>query len=243
MVSQSALGALLGQARLATYLQAAGGDVDRAADLYLWATELSGALHAQISFVEIAVRNAIDPQLATWNSAQGPDFGPDWTRAFGAAPLLYTLLKSELRSARTWAQKDVDQRHRDHPRHATAVTHDDVVAQLTFGAWVKVIRPLSNTESDDRHRQLWHEALHRAFPQTTGTDADRVAIGRQLETLRKLRNRVAHHDNLLNVEITRRLNGMLSLLAKIDHSYPGLAAARSRLRRLHRQDPRRHWHS
>jgi len=121
------------------------------------------------------------------------------------------------------------------------VTHDDVVAQLMFGAWVKLIRPLSAAASSQRHRLLWEEAVSSAFPNADTTDAGRILIGGQLETLRRLRNRVAHHDNLLGVEANRRFNGMLSLLTKIDRSYPDLAAARSQLRRLHRQDPRHLW--
>ncbi|MFJ1511848.1 hypothetical protein [Cellulosimicrobium funkei] len=83
--------------------------------------------------------------------------------------------------------------------------------------------------------------LHRAFPHADPSQAGRKAIGNQLETLRRLRNRVAHHDNLLDVEVRHRLNGILSLLSKIDPTFPSLAAARSPLRRIIREDPRRTW--
>jgi hypothetical protein len=229
----------LGPARLATYLNAADGDLGRATDLYLWVTELSGALHAQLSFVELAVRNAIDPRLAAWNAAQG--FPSDWTSDGGAAPLLYELLGSQLQTARKWAGKEAAERHPMHPRHGSGVTHDDVVAQLMFGAWVKVVRPISAAESPKRQTQLWAAVLHEAFPRALASDSGRVTIGNQLETLRRLRNRVAHHDNLLEVEVRHRLNGILSLLSKIDSTFPSLAAARSPLRRIIREDPRRTW--
>jgi hypothetical protein len=77
VTSQRALGVLLSPARMAPYLAESKGDLERAADLYLWATELAGALHAQISFVELAVRNAIDPHLGAWNVAKGGP--PEWT--------------------------------------------------------------------------------------------------------------------------------------------------------------------
>lgn len=237
VTKQDELMRFLGQARLSTYLAAAGGDAGRAADLYLWATELSGALHAQLSFVELAVRNAIDRQLVTWNDAQG--YGPGWTADGSAAPLLYQILRKPLNDARTWADKEAAVRHPRHPRHGLGVTHDDVVSQLMFGAWVKTIRPISQSESNDRQKQLWTEAMGGAFPHADQSDAGRQAIGAQLETMRQLRNRVAHHDNLLAVDIRHRQNGILSLLSKVDPALPALAAARSPLRRLTREDPRR----
>lgn len=54
-------------------------------------------------------------------------------------------------------------------------------------------------------------------------------------------DRVAHHDNLLQVDVRHRFNGMLSLLAKLDPTFPALAAARSSLRQLTKDDPRRDW--
>lgn len=239
MVTQRALEAFLGQARFATYLDAAGHDVARAQDLYLWATELSGALHAQLSYVELAVRNAIDAQLSAWNAAQG--YTSEWTAVGGAAPELYSLLRRQLATAREWAEREAGERHPSHPRHGVAVTHDDVIAQLMFGAWVKLIRPISSTESSETQKQLWADALGAAFPRAEQTERGRVAVGDQLETMRRLRNRVAHHDNLLAVNVPHRLNGILSLLSKVDGSFPRLAAARSPLRRLNREDPRRNW--
>lgn len=62
--SQPALAALLGAARLRTYASVTGGDLARAGDLYLWATQLAGALHAQLSFVEIAAARLPLPRNA-----------------------------------------------------------------------------------------------------------------------------------------------------------------------------------
>lgn len=239
VAKQSELETFLGPARLTTYLSAAGGDAERAADLYLWVTELSGALHAQLSFVELAVRNAIDRRLLEWNDDQG--HGAEWTADGCAAPLLYQLLRKPLRDARTWAVKEAALRHPRHPRHGIGVTHDDVVAQLMFGAWVKLVRPISKSESSAPQQKLWVDALCGAFPHADQSDAGRQAIGAQLETMRQLRNRVAHHDNLLEVDIRHRQNGVLSLLSKVDPVLPALAAARSPLRRLTREDPRRSW--
>lgn len=83
--------------------------------------------------------------------------------------------------------------------------------------------------------------MTHAFPNAPDDEASRIEIGDQLETLRRLRNRVAHHDNLLEVQARHRINGMLSLLAKLHTDYPRLAIARSSMRKLIKEDPRRGW--
>lgn len=51
---------LAGSARLAPYLQEADGDDERACELYLWVTDLAGALFSTIAFVEVGLRNSMD---------------------------------------------------------------------------------------------------------------------------------------------------------------------------------------
>ena len=239
MTSQPALQVLLSAARMAPYLQASNGDLGRAADLYLWATELAGALHAQISFVELAVRNAVDPQLSAWNVSQSGH--ASWTNVGAAQGELYTILKNDIKEARRRGERETAIRAPNHPRHKANVTHDDMVAQLMFGSWVKILRPMSSTESATKQQKLWKDQLHQGFPGADSSDAGRVTVGNQLDTLRYLRNRVAHHDNLLTVNVSNRLNAMLSALSKIDNDYSTLAMARSTVRRLTKEDPRKNW--
>lgn len=126
MPSQTALELLLGRARLAPYVLAASGDLTRATDLYLWATQRSGALHGQISFVEIAVRNAMDVQLASWNDAAG--LGRDWSADNHTAEPLYSLLRKALKEARGRASREAAERDSGHPgpgppSHMTTSSH------------------------------------------------------------------------------------------------------------------------
>ncbi len=230
---------MLGPARTATYLAAASDDVARARALYLWATEIAGALHAQISFVEIAVRNAVDVQLAPWNAAQG--FTAEWTAEANAGDALYRVVRKPLATARLNADREAGRRAAGHPRAQAGVSHDDVVAQLMFGAWVQMIRPISSTESHALQQKLWREALHQAFPNADSSDAGRLKVGQQLERVRRLRNRVAHHDSLLCENPAKQLGNMLSILAAIDRTFPTLAMERSTVRRLAKEDPRRGW--
>lgn len=244
MNSQGKLEALLGSARLELYLDKADGNVERAADLYRWATELSGVLHGQLSYVEIAVRNALDRQLQEWNEVRG--FGRDWTAEDQTADPLYELMGRELRAARKHAALAAAEREADHHRHGAAVNHDDILTQLTFGKWVHLIY---NPRGEHASRvTLWAEATHRAFERSAHADAytldserARLLIGRQLHDLRRLRNRVAHHENLLSVNVKGRLDLILSMLARIDPNYLGYVARQNPIRTIIKQDPRRQW--
>ncbi|WP_336624978.1 MULTISPECIES: hypothetical protein [unclassified Microbacterium] len=239
MISQRQTRArLLSAPRFTPYLTASNQDDDAAWELYSWATELSGAMHAQISFVEIAVRNTLDRELSRWNASQG---GPvEWTAEHGAKGDLYGLLGKELREARARARKESKRRPKNHPRHGVTPTHDDVVAQIMLGTWVKVLIPLSQTEPHTRQQNLWAQGISGAFANgNDGSDAARVGIGTRLDSIRRLRNRVAHHDNILDVKVAHRLNEILGVVHKIDPNYPALVMHNSRVRVINRADPRK----
>lgn len=240
-VQEVAQRTLLSEPRLSPYLNAGEDDPDKAWSLYLWANELAGALHAQIALVEIAVRNAIERELRAWNSSQGGS--ADWTLHGEAKDPLYTLIKGDLNQARKSALRDANARAAGHPRRGVMPTHNDVIAQLMFGTWVKLLTPLSQTESSMRQELLWATGLNLAFPGSRQTDQGRVKIGHQLDSIRRLRNRVAHHDNILDVKVGHRINEMLSVVHKANPAYPRLVMANSRVRLIAREDPRRQWGS
>lgn len=57
---------------------------------------------------------------------------------------------------------------------------------------------------------LWRSALHKAFPGSSGKRKDVVAV---LEALRVFRNRLAHHDSVLAVDVPFRFSQMLQVLS------------------------------
>ena len=236
MTQATTLQDLIGPARSAPYLTATHGDPKLAAALYAWGVELAGAWHSHISYVEVAVRNAIDVQLKQWNGQHGG--GPEWTAPGKAGSLLHKIIGSAIADARVSAKKEAARRPTGHPRYGHHPTHDDVVAQLMFGAWSRLLM-LPHHDPHVRQKKLWSQGLCSAFPQGHSTDSGRETAGRQLESLRLLRNRIAHHDNLLRVNTIGHLNSSLSLLSKIDSSYPSLVMSRNSLRRLVQEDPRR----
>jgi hypothetical protein len=77
-----------------------------------------------------------------------------------------------------------------------------VVSEMTFGFWVVLTSP-------PYAQTVWDKALHKAFVRKLG----RKAIHRRLEKIRKLRNRVAHHESILE----RNLKDDFSLIVETVH--------------------------
>lgn len=95
-----------GPVRLAPYLKEAGDDAE-ATELYLWGGDLAGALHSTIAFVEVAVRNSLDAQLAEWNAEQVGEPGRYWALRGCSAPVLYELIGAKrLKFAQESAEKE-----------------------------------------------------------------------------------------------------------------------------------------
>jgi hypothetical protein len=69
----------------------------------------------------------------------------------------------------------------------TAAPPGKIVAELNFGFWC-------NLTARSYHWSLWQPCLHKAFPQRR---LSRTYIHGRLETIRKLRNRIAHHERVL----------------------------------------------
>ncbi|WP_062391583.1 hypothetical protein [Gordonia phthalatica] len=117
------------------------------------------------------------------------------------------------------------------------MTHDDVISQLTFGNWSTLLG-FTATPDPSSVEQIWAEALHRAFPKAHGGTSGRRFVGTRLDRLRRVRNRVSHHENLLEVDASNRLKDLLAVLSTIDSEAPSWAMANSRVRAVVAQDPR-----
>ena len=231
----------LGSARLAPYLHESSGDIDRAVDLYRWNCNLAGAWHTQFSYFEVMVRNAMDRALADWN--QTLELPASWSLRHHANDDLYRLIRSPLKYARRRAESEAQSRsrHQNHPRYGQPVSHDDIVTQLTFGSWSSLLGEGLSWQRACETDTLWYDALHNAFPYARINASGRRYIGKRLERMRQLRNRISHQENLLRINVNDRLRDMLTVLSSIGPNYPTWAMADSRVRQVAREDPRKQW--
>lgn len=172
--------------RMTTYRGAAAGDSRLARDLYLWDRALSVALLGDLAILEVALRNAMSAQLeAKW--------GPRW--------FANTDLPLDDRSSRELANAWA--------RITGTKTAGKLVAQCMFGFWRGLLDRGDHTGREPRrvrcdYEILWRGVLDKAFPGGRGqasADGMRWNRGYALSVVSRvndLRNRVAHHEPLVN---------------------------------------------
>lgn len=172
--------------RMGTYLSAAAGDPGRARALYLWDRDLSVAFLGDLAILEVALRNAMSERLeAKW--------GADWY-ANASMPLDDRSMNA---LSAAW--------HRiNGPR-----TPGRVVAQCMFGFWRGLLDKGDHAGKEPRrvrcdYEILWRGVLDKAFlGGRAQAKADGLRWNREyalavVTRVNELRNRVAHHEPLVN---------------------------------------------
>ncbi len=75
------------------------------------------------------------------------------------------MTKDSRSTARKHAGEADGSREAGHPRKGAEITHDDLLAQITFGVWTKLLPSRNLKDTNYRARRvLWTQALRHAFP-------------------------------------------------------------------------------
>jgi hypothetical protein len=155
----------LSSARFKPYLDRCAGDLGKAERLYWWNVEVSSAFYTPLHCLEDCLRNALHAELAARHERA------DWW----AVAALDDDGKQQVATAR----------NKCGPRRGRIGGADDIVAELSLGFWVSLLGQRYDQE-------FWRPALHRAFrPGYTGR---RDALHKNLDHLRRFRNRIMHHE-------------------------------------------------
>lgn len=170
---------LFSENRLNSYKYDANDDNSILLERYLYNIEVSKALYPLLSILEISLRNRINKAIE--NTIQ-----QDWLmKELNAQNILLTGEFNKLQDAK---QKLLKKGHKN-------FTKDDLIAELSLGFWVYLCgRKYKNT--------LWHKA---GFFKTVFTDYpnfsefDKLSkISPVLQLMLKLRNRIFHHEIIIN---------------------------------------------
>ena len=156
--------------RLEKYINLYNGDVMKVAAHYKANIALSESLYTSLSVFEVTLRNALSKELERMMGRK------DWYSVFPSNPALKSLT-SEV----TVAIRHISQR-------GEMVSPDKIIAELTFGFWVTLL----NSEYE---LTLW-KSLRLAFPHMPKKDRKRKNVSSPCNALRKLRNRVFHHESI-----------------------------------------------
>ena len=191
---------LLSAGRMSTYLRATGGDRVQAMRLYAWNVEASAAMWGDFSVLEVCVRNAMSRQLEL-HAGQ-----VDWWDS----PTV-TLCVEQLQTLQRAASA------LGHQGQQASAGH--IVANLTLGFWTSLL-------ANRYHQRLWEPAIKKAFPHLKGR---RGALQQDLEALRRLRNRIAHHEPIFNRDLATDHETVLSVLAMIEPAARAWLTSNSRI--------------
>lgn len=183
----------LSDARLSTF-EAAIGPPDprlaRALNLYAWNAQVSAALLAPMHVCEVVIRNAVSDALTQVYGAQWP-----WSSTFeqslpnpsqGFNPRV-ELARARIRQPST----------------------GKVIAELKFVFWEKMF----TGRFDSR---IWNTHLLAVFPHMDASKSVqelRTMIYKDLEQLRGLRNRIAHHEPIFKRSLGGDFTKMQELIA------------------------------
>nr|WP_281919646.1 hypothetical protein [Nocardia sputorum] len=186
---EAAICDVLSEPRSRTYITAVGGDKAKAMALYGWNARIAAAFMLPSHFAEVATRNAASEALTAIYGPQWP-----WNTTFAqslpspAAPTYNP--KRDLLAVRS--------QHR---------TTGKVVAELKFAFW----QSMFTARHDVR---VWDPHILTLFPNALGLTPRqlRSRIYTDLEVIRKLRNRIAHHEPIFARNLNDDLMRILELI-------------------------------
>ncbi len=172
--------------RLGPYLADSGNDLEAAIRLYELNGRLSAIFYGPLQGLEIVVRNAIDDQLRA-------SFGEGWTdlQTIKLQPIQQAMVNAAIKEA---GNQDGGEGE---------LTHGEIIAELKFGFWVGILGPKNDIE-------VWRKALWKAFPHRP-KGIERKVVQAALNSIRRLRNRVAHHRRILHRNLTADHATMLEI--------------------------------
>ncbi len=188
----------LSPARMATYEAnaiAKGYEPAAALKLYAWNARISGALLVPLHICEVVIRNAVAEALGAMHGSQWP-WNPGFERSLPRQGGPGYDAISDLQMVRK-----------------KVATTGQVIAELKFVFWEKMF----TRRHDNR---LWNVHLRRVMPNLNASETvaeHRQRIYEDLNKVRLLRNRIAHHEPIF----ARNLNEDLKLIQ-------GLVAGRCR---------------
>jgi len=177
---------VISEERLGTYLTAAGFDVDRALNLYVWNAQIGEAFHLPIQAVEVGLRNRVAAALTA-------EFGSEWWKA----RVLLGIFDDDRRSDIELVLRRI--RNRKQP-----FVPGQIVAGLSFGFWVGMLQPRYNP-------RVWSRQLRLVFP-ALPRDRNRGSLATSAGRAAWLRNRIWHHEPIIKLDLSAEYGRVMTLL-------------------------------
>ena len=192
---------------------------------YLWNTAICESLYSPLQMVEIALRNSMHLALTA-------KFGSDdW---YDCPRIMLTK----------FGQKEVDNAKDRLIQEKNLVVPGRIIAELQFGFWTSLLA--FHYEKDAK---IWPGLAKRAFPKAPREANMRKFLHLRFTKIRKLRNRVFHHERIIHwKDLVERHGEIIQAIGWINDGMEDLSLRLDRFLETHKAgiDPwkdkiRNHW--
>lgn len=184
----------ISEARFAKYLALANGDAVLAIELYHWNSLLSQSMYLPLQVWEIALRNKLNGFLIK-------RYNETW--AYDARA------EREIRR-NDWRKVEETKDRLDPQRQQVRVSPNRIVADLSAGFWVSLITAGYDVPFS------WRYNMAQIFPHIQ--TPSRQSLSEMCDRMLVLRNRVAHHEPILHMDLP-------ALRAELDVLIAGMCGA------------------
>ncbi len=191
---------------------------------------LNGTLMSIVASVEIALRNVVYQNLNQYFKKDGwllkPPAPFKWeNNDKGKIQRASVYVRDEAYSNMTDSQKNdvkkrafpdgYPQKIKDKDKingiyNKIPISDGKLIAELTFSFWNKMYAP-------EYENPLWYKTLKRTFPNKT---IARETISQHLQIIHKTRNRLAHHEPVLNDRFYATIGAIQFILENLNHRRP-----------------------
>lgn len=227
----------LSAARLSSYETLIGTtNLDQSIGAYIWGLELNAALSSLLSMIEVLLRNSL--HSAATREFGKPDWYSDvlkyqgdkiWAHKVSADPLLAQhyyrrnvaphnkkkiYVGSTQRTLKHWRspseariEEIFGRLHQDGKPNSP----DQVVAHAMFGFWLTLFEATFESATD--RFALWPKCLRAVFPHHA--TITRAQVHASLVNIKRLRNRVSHHEPAWRIAVPLTPAGVHSSLAPL----------------------------
>jgi hypothetical protein len=191
--------------RYLRYLMVAGFNARKADKLYTLNTEVSACFYVSLQMLEVALRNQFHARLTD-------AYGADWYDQNGVITTQHH-------------RRDISGAKIDLVMDRKPLEPGRIVASLTFGFWTACLG--TNYEN-----KLWRPALSKAFPNKPA-NIQRKAINKELTPIRLLRNRIAHHEPILYLNLPKHHANIMKMIGWLSNDGAKWTAQRCRFKRTY----------
>jgi hypothetical protein len=195
-ISLAALRRALSEPRLEAYRLHADESTSALFGRYRWNMALCAAMHPALHLLEVALRNNVHLAIA------GLYRTPAWY------DLGLTVLNA--REAES-IQKAKDELRRD----GTPEEPDRLVAELNFGFWTSLF-------AVEYEQKFWPRLLAVTFPHIPKRHRTRSFIAGRLHSIRRVRNRVSHHEQVCLPGLPQRYSEILETMGWLVPNLSGI---------------------